>query len=180
MTGSVGKVYSEALFELAVGQNISDSVFNELSMLDRLWRDNPELPKLLSAPTISAEQKHDVLINCFEGKISDLVLKFLFVITEKKRAGFMHEICEAYKAKQYELKNIAEVTVTTSIPLNDTLRSKLIDKLQKTYGKTIILHENVDESIMGGAVVKYGGTLLDGSVRNELANIGKRLKGTIA
>lgn len=180
MTGAVGKVYSEALFGLALDESCTDRVFDELMALDTVWRENPQLSKLLAAPTLTLEQKHGVLEKCFGGRVSDIVYNFLFVITDKGRAGYLCEIASAYKAKQYELKNIADADVTTSIPLTEAMRVRLKDKLEKTYGKTVLLHEHVDPSIMGGAVVKYGDTLLDGSVKTELANIGKRLRGTIA
>ncbi|MDE5859568.1 MAG: F0F1 ATP synthase subunit delta, partial [Oscillospiraceae bacterium] len=80
----------------------------------------------------------------------------------------------------YEMKNIAEVKVTTSTPLSDGLRSKLKAKLEAVYKKTVILTENIDESIMGGIVINYGNTMLDGSVKAKLEAVQKQIKGVIA
>ncbi len=78
------------------------------------------------------------------------------------------------------MKNIAEVRVVTSVPLEDGLRSKLKAKLESVCKKTVILDESVDPTIMGGIVLNYGGTLMDGSVKSKLEAIQKQIKGVIA
>ena len=78
------------------------------------------------------------------------------------------------------MKNIAEVKVTTSVPLSENLRTKLKAKLEAVYKKTVILTECVDPKIMGGIVLNYGNTMLDGSVKGKLEAIQKQIKGVIA
>ena len=71
----------------------------------------------------------------------------------------------------YQKKNILEVTATTVQPLSDKLRKKLVDKLQSVSGKTVILHEKLDKSILGGIVLRYANTEIDSSVKTKLDNI---------
>ena len=78
------------------------------------------------------------------------------------------------------MNNIAEVKVTTSVPLSDGLKTKLKAKLEKVWGKSVILTETVDPDIMGGIVVNYGNTMMDGSVKSKLEAIQKQIKGIIA
>ncbi len=68
----------------------------------------------------------------------------------------------------------------TSVPLSDSLAAKLKAKLEKVYGKKVILSATVDPSIMGGIVLRYGGSLMDGSVKSKLDAIQKQMKGFIA
>lgn len=180
MTGSVGKVYSEAIFELASEQNCAEAVFEELKSLKKIWCENPELAKLLREPTLSLSEKLSMTEKIFKGKVSETVYNFLCVLTEKGRADCLPEIADAYKEKWYEASGIAEVTVTTDAPLSDELREKLLKKLEKTYKKKILLKEKIDSSIMGGIVVNYGNTMLDGSVKTRLENVRKQIKGIIA
>ncbi len=180
MTGSVGKVYSEAVFQLASEQNSAKQIFDELTSLKTIWQDNPGLAKVLSAPTLSAGEKLAVTEKVFKGRVSDTVYNFLCVITEKNRAADLPEIADAYKEKWYESENIAEVTVTSSIPLSEAARGKLVKKLESVYKKKIILEEKVDSSLIGGIVVNYGNTMLDGSVKSRLEAIQKQIKGIIA
>ncbi|MBQ8827312.1 MAG: F0F1 ATP synthase subunit delta [Oscillospiraceae bacterium] len=180
MTGSVGKIYSEAIFELAAEQGCGGQVFEELTSLRKIWTENPGLAKLLSAPTISLKEKLGIIEKSFKGRVSDIIYNFLCVITEKGRASSLTEIADSYKEKWYEKENIAEVTVTTCSPLSDALRKKLVKKLEDVYKKKVVLEEKTDSSLIGGIVVNYGNTMLDGSVKNRLDSIQKQIKGIIA
>ncbi len=180
MTGSVGKIYSEAIFELAAEQSCAGQVFEELTSLKKIWTENPDVAKLLSAPTLSVSEKLKINEKVFKGRVSEMVYNFLCVITEKGRAGALTEIADAYKEKWYEAENIAEVTVTTSAPLKKELRDKLVKKLEAVYKKKVILEEKTDSSLIGGIVVNCGNEMLDGSVKNRLDSIEKQIKGIIA
>lgn len=180
MTGAVGKVYSEALFELAAEQNCAEQVFNELEALKAIWRDNPELSKMLCTPTIGIGEKLASAEKIFKGRVSDMVYNFICVITEKNRGASLPEIADSYKEKWYEASGIAEVTVTSCKPLSAAMREKLVKKLEAVYKKKIILTEKVDETLIGGIVVKYGDTMLDGSVKTRLDNMQKQISGIIA
>lgn len=180
MTGRVGKVYSEAVFELAKEQGIADTVKEELDALAEIFASTPDLGKFLTVPTVTIEEKLGVIEKAFKGKISDTSYNLLCVTAENGRAALIPEIAEDYKERWYELKNIAEVKVTTSIPLSDTLRIKLKSKLESVMKKTVILTEKTDPSIMGGIILSYGNTMTDGSVRSKLDALQKQIKGVIA
>ncbi len=180
MAGSVGKIYSDALFELASEQNCTEAVFEELNGLKAVWKDNPELSKFLSSPIIGKGDKLSAVEKIFKGKVSDIVYNFICVITEKDRGNALSEIADAYKERWYNVSGIAEVTVTTSIPISTVLKDKLVKKLEKVYGRKIILAEKVDESIIGGIVISSKNTMLDGSVKTKLDTIQKQINGIIA
>ena len=160
MAGSVGNVYSEALFELAAEQNCAEETFDELMALKKIWKENPEVSKLLKSPTLSVAERLEAAEKIFKGRVSDQIFNFLCVLTEKSRADHLPEIADSYKEKWYDKSGIAEVTVTSDRPLSDKQRDKLIDKLSKVYNKKIILEEKTDSSLIGGMKVSYNGTLL--------------------
>lgn len=180
MAGSVGNVYSEALFELAAEQNCAEETFDELMALKKIWQENPEVSKLLRSPTLSVAERLEVTEKIFKGRVSDQIYNFLCVLTEKSRADHLPEIADSYKEKWYDKSGIAEVTVTSDRPLSDKQRDKLINKLSQVYNKKILLEEKTDSSLIGGMKVSYNGTLLDGSVKTRLETIRKQIKGTIA
>lgn len=180
MAGSVGNVYSEALFELAAEQNCAEETFDELMALKKIWKENPEVSKLLKSPTLSVGERLEATEKIFKGRVSDQIFNFLCVLTEKSRADHLPEIADSYKEKWYDKSGIAEVTVTSDRPLSDKQRDKLIDKLSKVYNKKIILEEKTDSSLIGGMKVSYNGTLLDGTVKTRLETLQKQIKGTIA
>lgn len=180
MNSAVEKIYSEAVFEIARESNCVDSTDEELNAVAGIFNDNPGLAKLLSAPTVSFKEKLSVLEKVFGGRLSDTAYNLLCVVTEKGRAELIPAIAEDYRSRRYETENIAEVKVTTSVPLSDGLRSKLKAKLEAVYKKTVILTERVDPSIMGGIVINYGNTMMDGSVKSKLEALQKQIKGVIA
>ncbi len=180
MTGTVDKVYSEAVFELACEQGCSDEVKKEFESLAVIFGNNPDFSKLLGTPTVTAGEKLNIIEKTFKGKVSDIVYNFLCVVTEKGRAEEIPAIAEDYKNRWNEKNNIAEVKVVTSVPLSDSLAAKLKAKLENVYGKKVILSATVDPSIMGGIVLRYGGSLMDGSVKSKLDAIQKQMKGFIA
>lgn len=180
MTGSVENIYSNALFEISEENKTSDELLKELDSLSEIFKENPQLIKLLSAPTVSNEEKINVAKNIFDGKISEVAMNFICVLIEKNRVSYLSKISKAYKALYNSKNNIEEITVTTSVPLSPQLKTKLKEKLETVYKKHVILKEKVDETIIGGVILNYGNTMIDSSVKTKLENMQKQIRDLIA
>ena len=181
MANSVENVYSTALFELCEEQDILESTYDELEQVTKIVFDGSlsEFVELLSSPLISFEQKQKVLTDVFGGKVGDTLLDFLCVLTQKGRFRSLPAITDTFRQMYYEKKNILEVTAITVQPLSEKLRKKLTDKLQSVSGKSIILHEKQDKSILGGIVLRYANTEIDSSVRTKLDSIKAQIDSII-
>ena len=173
MANSVENVYGTALFELCEEQGTLESAYEELSAVCDIVFDgeNGEFVELLYSPLIPFDDKQKALQGVFAGKISDMVLDFLCVVTQKGRIKSLPAIMQLFKQMYYDKKNILEVTATTTVPMTAALRQKLTDKLEKVSGKSVILHEKLDKSILGGIVLRYGNTQIDSSVKTKLDKI---------
>ncbi len=180
MTGTVEKVYSQALFELASENDSAALVNEELSALAEIFRNAPEFSKFLLAPTVSSTEKARFTETVLKDRISALTYNFLCLLTDKRRVRYLPAIAKSFEELFYEANNIVNVKVTTSIPLSETLRTKLKNKLESVYGKTVILEENTDPGILGGVIINYGNTMLDGSVKAKLDLMQKQIKGFTA
>lgn len=165
---------------LASEQGSADTINGELAALSEIFGDNPDMVKILNAPTISAEEKTEFIDKVFKGKISEITYNFVRLITDRKRAAFVPAISQLFNEQINAQKNIVEIRVTSASPLNESQRSKLKARLESSYKKTVVLKEAVDPEIMGGIIIGYGNTLLDGSVRTKLDVIRKQLINTIA
>lgn len=174
MTGDIGKIYADALFELCSEDNSYDEVHENLNECSKVFSDNPDLIKLMSAPTMTAEEKINILSKIFDD--CGIVYNLLCILAEKNRAGYVCQIADSFNKLYNELKNIAEMTVTTCIPLDETMRQKLISKLSEKFGKTVKITEKIDKSIIGGVIVEYGNLQMDNSVRTKLASVRSELK----
>ncbi len=181
MANSVENVYSTALFQLCDEQDTLEGTYEEFEQISQILFDGSqtEFIEMLSSPLIPFSDKQDALRNIFGGKIGDMLLDFLCVVTQKGRIRSLPAIAESFKQMYFERKNILEVTATTVQPLSEGLKKKLIDKLQSVSGKSIILHEKQDRSILGGIVLRYGNTEIDSSVKTKLDKIKSQIDAII-
>lgn len=181
MAGSVENVYSTALFELCEEQGTLDNTYQELSQVSGVIFDGTqsEFVEMLSSPLIPFADKQKALENVFGGRVSDTVLDFLCVVTQKGRIKQLPAITQELKKLYHEKNNILEVTATTVHPLSPALREKLINKLSSVSGKSIILHEKQDKTILGGIVLRYGNTEIDSSVKSKLDKIRSQIDSAI-
>ncbi len=180
MTGGAAKVYSEALFELAEENGTEEETGKELSAVSEIFKSEPDLSRVLCAPTVSESEKTGLLTKIFGKKISDMSVDFLCLLSVKGRIGELEGIASAYRSLWCRKAGILEVKVVSAVPLTDSQRTKLAEGLTKKYGKKIIMSEKTDPDILGGVIVSFGDTMLDGSVRTRLGKLHQNMKDVIA
>lgn len=183
MNDKAEKVYAEAFFELCreQAQGKEQEVLAELFALDEIFSENTDLTKLMDAPTVPVEEKIALMREIITtGGVSELCGNLLCVITEKGRFGCFSGIVKNFRKLCSEFYKIAEITVTSSEPLTDTLRDKIKAKMSEITGKTISIREKIDPSIIGGVIIDYGSTRYDGSVKTRLNALKKELGSVIA
>lgn len=172
MTGSVEKNYSLALFDAVKEEkeNLSEAR-RELNSVKDIVRESEGFVKLMDSPAVSAEEKLDVIKEAFGGKLSRCVYNFLCVVTEGRRWNRFDSICKAFSELCNEELGIAEITVTTAFPLSSEQREKVKKKMAEIIGKNIEMSEKTDRSLVGGIVVDYGDTRMDGSIKTRLEGL---------
>ncbi|MCL1903153.1 MAG: ATP synthase F1 subunit delta [Oscillospiraceae bacterium] len=181
---SVEKTYSDALFALLEDENAERTVFdlalNQLGTIQNAISETPNFVKLLNTPTISDAEKLSLVDTVFSGKVDSRIFNFLRLLTVKKRMSYFPQIYRAFRGLYNEKFGIAEIVVTSSMPLTDDLRNKIIERMSKIIGKTVSLTEKIDKTVIGGVVVDYGNTRLDGSVKTRLAELKNDISSIIA
>lgn len=174
-----GTVYGEALYGLALEEALSQRILGELSTLDRCFQENPDFLRLLSAPTLSKQERCDIVENSFRGIVHDYLLNFLKILTEKGAIRYFSQCREAFERCYDRDNGILPVTAVTAIPLSAAQTERLTEKLQQVTGKQIRLHNRVDSSVMGGVRLDYDGKRLDDTIAHRLDAVGKRLHDPI-
>lgn len=189
MAESVGKIYSTALFELCCEQdspeNTLENTYEEFKDVVELLYDSGsedchDLVKLLGSPLISGQDKTGCLDAVFKGRISDMTLDFLCLVADKGRFGQITEIFGEFRKMYNDKMGILEAEAVTAEPLSAELKEALIAKLSKTTGRKVSLTEKTDKSLIGGIIVRYGNTEIDGSVRTRLEKLKAQINGVIA
>jgi len=135
-----------------------------------------ELRAVWETPSITAEQKRAVLdaIVARQG-ISTIVRNFVAVLIDHRRINFLGPIVKQFELELNQRLGFTEAEITSAHELNQSDRSTLEAQMQKVTGKKVRAHYSLDESILGGAVVKVGSTIYDGSVAGQLERIRQAL-----
>lgn len=174
-TDIVAAKYSEAIFSLACEQHILKEMDTDLSYVRDTLNEHTELRAYLNQPIIGIEQKLAVLEKIFSNAIGKMALQFLYVMVNRGRESYIVPAITGYIAKSRESRNITEAFVRVAAPLDDVAKEKLLKKLETLTGKQVILEVAIDESILGGMVIRIGDKVIDASVARNLKELEKSL-----
>jgi len=173
---AVAQVYSRAMHELAKSKGEADALADELSELAAFIEGNAELATFFASPLVDAGDRGASLERLFRGKASDLLVDALQVINRKERLGVLGAIAEAYHLRHQEHLGQVDVHVATAVPLSDALRRRLESVLEKHSGRQPQLIEQVDESLIGGIVLRIDDEKIDASVIHEIGRLRRALR----
>jgi F-type H+-transporting ATPase subunit delta len=183
MRGPVAGRYAAALYEIASEEqvlpkykNMVDMVEGELKAIAQVIEDNSDLQKLLYHPQITPAAKKELLVNLFEGKVSDVTGNFLALLVDRRRETYFADIVAEFIALANAGRNILAAQIASAVELNDKEKGELNQILGSLAGKKVQTSFTVDPSIIGGVVVRMGDKIIDGSVKTRLASLKERLK----
>jgi F-type H+-transporting ATPase subunit delta len=161
--------YARALVDVAVGQKRPEETRQELAGFVELARASADLRNLLASPAVPREKKHAVIDAITKrAGIGKAVRNFLFVLVDNRRTGMLPQIVEAFEAQLLERLGVARAQVTTARELGGAEKAELTKALERLTGKRVQAEYTQDPGLIGGAVVRIGSTVYDGSVREQL------------
>jgi len=169
------KEYGKALFLLSEEEGTTRTVAEELDAVRVLLKENPRYEKLLDTPALAKEEKLLLIDRAFSS-MNESVVNLIKILCEKHSVYQLPRAAEAYAALYDESRGIERVEVLTAVAMTARQIGALTAKLSSVTGKTVILKNTVDPSVLGGAVLRYGGNQLDGSVAARLRALEKSLK----
>lgn len=175
----VGIVYGESLYTLAREENLSEQISGELTALRGGFRQAPEFIRLLSSPSLTKAERCQILDDSFRGKVHPYVLNFLKILTEKGYMRHFGDCCKAYTAHFDQDNGIVRVTAVTAVALTDSQSARLTEKLSRSTGKQVILHNRVEPGVLGGVRLDYDGQRLDDTVSHHLDAVRELLSKTV-
>ncbi len=166
--------YARALLDLAIDQGNVDSVLGDMMTFSATVKDSRDFELLLSSPVVKTDKKIAIFEQAFE-PFEKSTQDFLALVTNNRRESMLPEIAEAFKAIVQEHRGIVPMTLTSAMPLDASTRDAIIAKIQKSVAGTLEVEEKIDESLIGGFVVRMGDQQIDASVVNQLNNLKQRL-----
>lgn len=166
--------YATALHELAAKAGAVERVGADLAALARALQDQPPLARALANPRLSREDKRTLLRALLDGA-HELLRRTVMLLVDKGRAAQVPALPAAWDEVSLEVAGRAIARVTSAAPLDEATRTALVAQLQRVTGKSIVLQESVDPSLLGGTRILVGSHLIDGSVQARLDALQHRL-----
>ena len=177
---SVTSVYARAFADVVLQSRLdAGATLKQLRGLSALLVENPDLRRVWENPAIAAEQKRSVLdaIAKREG-LSRQVRNFVAVLIDHRRMHFFDPIARQLEHELDARLGFAEAQITASRDLSEPEKRSLEAQVQKLTGKKVRARYSRDASILGGAVVRVGSTIYDGSVLGQLERIREQIAGS--
>lgn len=176
MAKLVSSTYGDSLFDVAVELNKVDAMYDEAQAVLQAFSDNEDLAGFLCHPKIDKEEKIKVTENIFERFISREMTGFLVTVITKDRAKDIKDILVYFIDKVKEYKGIGVAYVTTPSKLSEAMKAKVLKKLLDTTSyKEFEINYSVDESLIGGMIIRIGDRIVDSSIKSKLMGISREL-----
>jgi F-type H+-transporting ATPase subunit delta len=169
--------YAHAFASVATSNKLDTGVVHEqLSDFSDTLAESHALREVLANPAIPNNEKLKVL-DAIAARVNMLpqVRNFLAVIMDHQRLAEPNEIVAEYHAVVDEQSGVAEAEITSAHPLNDQDRAELESQVAKLAGGRVRTIYRQDETLLGGAVVRIGSTVYDGSIRAQLQQLKQKL-----
>jgi F-type H+-transporting ATPase subunit delta len=168
--------YAAALLGAAEKEGKVEEALDDLDAIRvEILDANPEFASLLAAPQMAAEEKDRVLVELFDGRVSDVTLRFLRVLNRHGRLGIVGPLSQEARKVWDRRHGRVPVYVKTASPLDADQEAALVKKLAAMIAATPILHVSTDPELIGGLVVQVGDQVCDASVRTRLEQVRQRL-----
>ncbi len=177
---SVVGAYARAFADVVVGSKLDPArMQGELRTVEALLAGSDPLRRVLENPSIPGERKRAVLDAIVERLgLTRAVRNFIAVLTDKRRLPLFSDILKQIDQELNDRLGFADAEVSSARALTDAEKRLLENEVAKLTGKKVRARYQQDSSLLGGAVVKVGSTIYDGSVKGQLEKMREQLVGT--
>lgn len=174
---AVAERYAAALADVAVERKNSETIKRNLAAFVEAFSSVADLRNALESPALNAEVKRKVIAEV-AGKMGlDVAVRnFIYLVVDHRRTEILPEMEEAFLSELNERLGIVDAEVTSAHELNDDEKRQLRTVLEQRTGKKVEARFQIDGALLGGAVVRLGSTIYDGSVRDQLKRLREQLE----
>lgn len=170
--------YAKAVLDFAVEKKSADKVEKDMRTISSTLEENAELQQLLGNPVIKGEVKKNTLAQVFKGS-NEITSGLISTLADNKRISLLKEVAYKYIILHEKMKGEAMAYVTTAVPMTDDLEKKVLAQVKKLTGNKVTLENKVDESIVGGFVLRVGDLQYDASVANKLNTLKREFTNSL-
>ncbi len=158
--------YAKAILDLASDQNTAPAVNDDMKLVINTIADNKELKSLLDSPVVKVAQKTAVLKEVFSNT-NAITTGLIDVLAENKRIALLGAVATEFTSLFDASQGFQKAHVTTAVPLTDEMNTKVLSKVKELTGKEALIENTVDESILGGFILRVGDLQYNASIANN-------------
>ena len=175
---ALSRRYARALFELANEQKQLDEVASDLTSIKAMIDGSVDLQRLIQSPIIPREKQFIAIDAILETSgIGKMTRNFLGVVTQNRRLSTLLGIVKGYQTLLARLRGEVSAEIITAKPLTHSQLNAIQDSIKETLVNKLTINASVDESLLGGLVVKVGSRMIDTSLRTKLSQLELAMKG---
>ena len=168
--------YANAMADIALAQGAGEPAAKQLHEFAAAYAQSAELRTFLASPAVSMEAKHAVIEKMVARLgASKIIRNFLLVLTDHRRTQLIPEAIAAFHQVIRQRQGVAEAQVSSAVELSAGQKKEIAATLARLTGKQMETKYALDPDLLGGAVVRIGDTIYDGSLRSRLNEMRARL-----
>jgi F-type H+-transporting ATPase subunit delta len=171
---TIARPYAKAAFEYAREHNAFDRWSQVLATGAAVVADE-RASHLLTNPRVKSEDLVALIADVCGGALDEHGRNFLLTLAMNRRLGLLPNIADIFERLRAEVENVLDVQLVSAVQLDEAQRQRMSEALTKRFKRTIRLHCEIDPSLVGGAIVRAGDFVIDGSLKARL----ERLAGAV-
>ena len=175
MSSKAARRYANAFLLTALETEQLETCRQDILFIKETIEDSRELQLFLKSPIVKKEKKFAVLKELFEKNVGDLTFRLIEVLSSKDREQLLEGITNMFIKLYNRHEGIIEVGVSGAMKMDETQLQDLKKELQESTGKSVNIHQVVDEELIGGIKVRIEDTVIDGTVKYKLSQLKDRL-----
>jgi len=172
----VASRYAKSLLELAEEKGLLEEVHDDMLVFSKIFNSNRDFELFLKNPIIQHLRKRDILMRIFKGKVNDLTLSIFDITARKNREAILGLIAREFHHQYNVIKGIEIAKVTTTMALDDTLKTEFERIVKDISHKKVELLEEVDKDIIGGFKLKIGDKQIDQTLQSKIKELELKFK----
>ncbi len=166
--------YAKALLELAIEQGNLEKVSADMAYMHKVCSEEKEFVILLNSPIIKSDKKISIFNSLF-GDFDRLSSMFIDLIAKNRREYMLGDIAASFDAQLKAHKGIVPVTLISAKPLNAKTKDMIMEKISASVKGKLEVNEEIDESLIGGFIVRMDDKQIDASIATQFKNLKQRL-----
>lgn len=170
--------YAKAILDLAVENKATDALEKDMRAIVQTISENKELKDILTSPVVRGEAKKKAILSIFKGS-HHITEGLINLLVDNRRIDMLNEVALKYIILNERLKGEDVAHVITAVPLTKALEKKLLKQLGEITGNKVTLRNTVDDSIIGGFVLRVGDLQYDASIANKLNTIKREFTNSL-